>query len=152
MDSKFETLLHSRRVDEYLLKIVAKLQLRITKHDVSKLEDPELAIFDEYSPKLKDTVYGSDEYKRYLNEMKVALRHHYRHNRHHPEHFDRGINGMTLIDIVEMFVDWKAASERHESGDFETSLLIQQDRFNMSDQLVDILRNTGIEMGWIQKS
>lgn len=152
MDSKFETLLHSRRVDEYLLKIVAKLQSRITKHDVSKLEDPELAIFDEYSPKLKDTVYGSDEYKRYLNEMKVALRHHYKHNRHHPEHFDRGINGMTLIDIVEMFVDWKAASERHESGDFETSLLIQQDRFNMSDQLVDILRNTGIEMGWIQKS
>ena len=152
MDSKFEILLHSRRVDEYLLQIVSKIHLRITKHDITKLEEPELTVFDVYSPKLKDTVYGSVEYKTYLNEMKVALRHHYQHNRHHPEHFDRGIDGMTLIDILEMFADWKAASERHEHGDFETSLLIQQDRFNMSDQLVDIFRNTADELGWINKS
>jgi hypothetical protein len=148
-DSTLETLKHSRRVDELLLELVADIQARITKHDLSKMQQPELPIFDEFSPKLKDSTYGSPEYFEYLEQMQVALRHHYASNRHHPEHFENGIDDMTLVDLVEMLCDWKAATERHDTGDLDRSFEINQDRFNMSEQLVYILRNTAEEKGWL---
>jgi hypothetical protein len=49
---------------------------------------------------------------------------------------------MTLVDVMEMLVDWKAASERHDDGDIERSLEINEDRFGLSPQLVAILYNT----------
>jgi hypothetical protein len=56
---------------------------------------------------------------------------------------------MTLVDVVEMLCDWKAATERHDDGDLERSLGIQQTRFNLSKQLVNILHNTAEEAGWL---
>lgn len=114
------------------------------------MEDPELEIFDEYTPKLKNSTYGSEEYMGFLTEMTVALDHHYSNNRHHPEYFENGVDGMTLIDLVEMLADWKAATERHADGDLNKSFEFQQKRFNLSDQLVSILRNTAKEAGWLE--
>lgn len=148
-DSTLATLKHSRRVDELLLELIAELMLRLTKHDASKLSSEEKDVFDEFSPKLKDSTYGSEEYWGYLASMKPALDHHYANNRHHPEHFENGVDGMTLIDVFEMLSDWKAATERHDDGDLEKSLEIQQKRFSLSDQLVSILRNTAREAGWL---
>lgn len=147
--SLLSTLQHSRRVDELMLQMVMEIQGRITKHDLSKMEQPELAIFDEFTPRLKGSTYGSEEYKGFLREMRVALDHHYANNRHHPEHFPNGVDGMTLVDLVEMLSDWKAATERHDDGDLEKSLEIQQERFGMSEQLVSILHNTAKEAGWV---
>jgi hypothetical protein len=56
---------------------------------------------------------------------------------------------MTLVDLIEMLADWKAATERHDDGDLARSLDIQRDRFGLSDQLADILRNTAHHFGWI---
>lgn len=148
-DSTVATLKHSRRVDVLLMELMWELGLRVTQHDASKLEDPEKATFDEYSPKLRDCTYGSEEYYGYLDAMRPALIHHYANNRHHPEHFVNGVNGMTLIDLIEMLADWKAAGERHADGDLEKSLSIQRERFGLSDQLVSILRNTAVEAGWL---
>lgn len=148
-DSTVATLKHSRRVDELLLELMWEIGLRVTKHDESKLHHPEKAIFDEYSPKLRDTTYGSDEYKAFLVEMGKALKHHYEHNRHHPEHFENGVAGMTLVDLVEMLADWKAATERHADGDLGKSLEIQTERFGLTNQLSSILRNTAAELGWL---
>lgn len=61
-----------------------------------------------------------------------------------------GVYGMNLLDIVEMLCDWKAASERHQTGNFEKSLEINAARFNLQRQLVVIFENTGIDMGWIK--
>jgi len=149
--SLLSTLQHSRRVDELLLQLVIDIQGRITKHDQSKMEDPELETFDKFSPRLKTSTYGSEEYKGFLREMKPALDHHYANNRHHPEHFPNGVDGMTLVDLVEMLADWKAATERHDDGDLEKSFEIQQERFGISEQLVSILRNTAKEAGWLAK-
>ena len=149
-DSSLDTLRHSRRVDELLLQMIVSIQERLTRHDKSKLEDPEKAIFDEYSPKLAQTEYGSEEYKQQLKEMQVALDHHYAHNRHHPEHFgEAGVWGMTLVDVVEMLADWKAASERGKNGDLGKSLPIQRQRFELDSQLYLILSNTARELGWL---
>lgn len=122
--------------------MVLELEYRGKVHDLSKLEDPEKAIFDEFTPKLKGCTYGSDEYKEFLKEMSVALDHHYKTNRHHPEHFENGISGMDLIDLLEMLADWKGASERHADGDIIKSIEINSNRFGLSDQLAQIFINT----------
>ena len=49
---------------------------------------------------------------------------------------------MNLIDLLEMIGDWKAASERHADGDVCKSLLINKERFDYSDELYYILKNT----------
>jgi hypothetical protein len=148
-DSTLDTLRHSRRVDELLLQLISAIQDRLHRHDESKLYPPEKEIFDEYTPKLKDANYGSDEYRQWLREMKPALDHHYAHNRHHPEYNDNGIDGMTLVDLVEMLADWKAATERIDTGNLGRSLEINQERFGISAQLAAILRNTAVECGWM---
>lgn len=141
-DSQADTLTHIKRVSELLTKAAKELIDRANCHDDSKLKSPEKELFDEFTPKLKGCTYGSDEYKSYLKELKVALDHHYAMNSHHPEHYPNGVNGMNLFDLIEMFLDWKAASERHEDGNIYKSIEINEKRFSISDQLSDIFRNT----------
>ena len=148
-DSSADTLRHIRRVDELLIQLATDLLERVGQHDYSKLEEPEKALFDEFTPKLRDSTYGSDEYKGFLAEMGAALQHHYEHNRHHPEHYSNGVDGMTLTDLAEMLADWKAAGERHADGDMAKSLTVQRERFGLSDQLFSILENTAREAGWL---
>jgi hypothetical protein len=148
-DSTAETLKHSLRVGELMGQPIKELVERSVKHDISKTQDPELAVFNEFTPKLKDSTYGSDEYKGFLAAMGDGLAHHYAANRHHPEHFADGVNGMTLVDLIEMLSDWKAATERHTTGDLAKSLDIQRERFGLSDQLVQILTNTAEAYRWI---
>lgn len=141
-DSFEDTQRHRLRVAMLLGEIAGELRVRANEHDESKLVEPEKPIFDEYTPKLKDSTYGSDEYKRFLDEMKVALDHHYSRSRHHPEHFANGVNDMTLVDLVEMLCDWKAATERHANGNIKTSIEQNTKRFGLSGQLARIFENT----------
>ena len=141
-DSTLDTVKHIRYV-QYLMNLaIEELLTRARKHDETKLESPEKEIFDEFTPKLSDSTFGSDEYKQFLKEMKVALDHHYAMNRHHPECHRKGIEGMDLIDLLEMAVDWKAATMRHANGNIDKSLEINIKRFGLSPQLVQILKNT----------
>ncbi len=63
-------------------------------------------------------------------------------NSHHPEHYDEGVNDMDLLDLIEMFFDWCAASERTKDGNIYVSINTNKDRFNMSEQLAQVFRNT----------
>ena len=62
---------------------------------------------------------------------------------------DLGINGMTLLDLIEMLCDWKAAGERHADGSMERSLMVNQERFHIGEQLQSILENTARELGFL---
>lgn len=148
-DSRPDTIKHSMRVGELIHQMMRQLMDRSFTHDNSKTIEPELSIFNEFTPKLKELSYGSDEYKASLEAMGTGLKHHYEHNRHHPEHFKNGINGMTLVDLIEMLADWKAATERHNDGSLRKSLEIQKERFGISDQLYEILCNSAREFGWM---
>lgn len=141
-DSTNDTLKHIDQVRIFINELNYRLLDRANTHDVSKCHSPEKQIFDEYTPKLAESTYGSEEYKFYLNGMKVALDHHYAENRHHPEHFENGIKDMNLVDICEMIADWKAATLRHNNGDIYKSIEINQKRFGYSDELKQILINT----------
>lgn len=148
-DSTADTLKHAVRVGELMSQLITELIHRSLRHDRSKTEDPELAVFNEFTPKLRTSTYGSEEYKGFLAEMKVGLDHHYAANRHHPEHFEAGVSGMTLVDLIEMLADWRAATERHADGSLVNSLKIQKGRFGISDQLDAILWNTAREFQWL---
>lgn len=148
-DSTADTLKHALRVGELMGQLIRELVDRSVRHDRSKTEDPELAVFNEFTPKLRDSTYGSDEYKGFLAEMRVGLDHHYAANRHHPEHFEDGVSGMTLVDLIEMLADWRAATERHADGSLINSLKIQKSRFGISDQLDAIMWNTAREFRWL---
>lgn len=148
-DSTGDTLRHSLRVGALMAQAITELVERSVAHDLSKVEEPERAVFDEFVPRLRDLTYGTPEYLASLETMGSALLHHYRHNRHHPEHFTDGINGMTLIDLIEMLADWKAAGERQAGGHLAASLRVQQERFGIGPQLMGILRNTAEHLGWL---
>jgi hypothetical protein len=141
-DSKFKTMRHIETVRNYLNSVVLALIYRSETHDQSKLESPEVEIFEIYTPKLRDCTYDSAEYRQNLEEMKPAIAHHNDVNLHHPEHYADGISGMNLIDLIEMLCDWKAATMRHNDGDLMKSIEINQKRFGYSDELAAILRNT----------
>ena len=136
------TLEHIQLVNEITARMVSIILKSVVKHDDSKLKTPEVEIFEEYTPKPKGSTYGSDEYNQFLKEMKPALDHHYKVNRHHPEYWENGIKGMTLMDLTEMIADWLAATKRHDDGNIEKSIEINQKRFGYSDDLKQIFLNT----------
>ena len=141
-DSKQDTMKHKRWVGKLMGELIGELEYRAVHHDDSKLEEPEKSLFDEYSPKLSKCTYGSDEYKKFLKGLKPALDHHYAENPHHPEHYEDGVDGMDLVDLLEMICDWLASSKRHDDGNVYESIKINKKRFNLSDQLCNILKNT----------
>ena len=140
--TKLETMEHIDHVRTNLSIIIKELINRQNNHDQSKLHSPEVEIFHEYTPKLKQLTYNSKEYKDCLKNMGVAIEHHYQNNRHHPEYFDNGIKGMHLIDLIEMFCDWVATTKRHNNKDVNRSLAINKIRFNYSDDLMEIFKNS----------
>jgi hypothetical protein len=142
MDERFKTLRHIETVRNHINACVRELLLRGERHDQTKLQDPERRMFDEYTPLLRASTYGSEEYKGFLAGMSTALAHHYENNRHHPEFHPDGIRGMNLIDLLEMLCDWKSSGLRHADGDIFKSIEINQKRFGYSDEFKRLLVNT----------
>lgn len=66
----------------------------------------------------------------------------------HLKELESRVNGMSLLDVIEMVADWKAAGQRHADGDMTKSLEINRDRFGLSPQLFSIIKNTVKELGW----
>jgi Family of unknown function (DUF5662) len=140
--SNLETLQHITQVRNMLNKIIVELIVRAENHDQSKLVEPELSTFSKKINTLTSMQYGSDAYEQNRQTIMPALTHHYENNRHHPEHFENGIDGMNIVDLIEMLCDWKASSMRHEGGSFMESVAISGKRFNVSEQLLSIVKNT----------
>lgn len=142
MDTKEETIKHMANVNVLLMGIIMELTKRAQEHDKTKLEYPEFEIFEEFTPKLKAATYMGPEYKGFLKQMRVALDHHYAVSKHHPQHFRNGVDGMDLVDLIEMLVDWKAASMRQKDGNLKASIDANSKRFKLSPQLARIMKNT----------
>ena len=147
-DSRPDTLDHIRKVQGRISEVQGHLHDRAMQHDLSKLSEPEKSGYDRITEQLSTLVYGSDEYRAALKANKPTIDHHYAVNSHHPEHYENGIAGMSLLDVIEMLCDWKAASERTKQGSIAASLAHNKERFGISDQLARILENTVKELGW----
>jgi hypothetical protein len=149
LTAEVATLKHIARVKELLDHAANDLRRRGTVHDLSKFSPEEmgpLQAIQDLINKEGHAPYGSEEYKRRTDFLKPMLDHHYANNSHHPEHYPNGVDGMCLFDIMEMFFDWKAASERGQESSMGISHSVK--RFNISPQLESILRNTADRLGY----
>ena len=149
--SEAETRAHQREVANRLMDITKRILDRAMVHDDSKLGPEEKPFFDQATPRLKGLTYGSPEYRESLASIRPAIEHHNAVNSHHPEHYANGIEGMDLLDVIEMLADWKAATMRHDDGDILRSIEINSGRFGISDQLRNILVNTVKRLGYDKK-
>lgn len=143
-DSKLETWAHIETVRKYIKVFTDKLTQRGIDHDKTKLESPEAEGFAKVNEKLKTLTYGTPEYEENLKELQTTLQHHYAKNKHHPEHYKNGVNDMTLIDLLEMMADWKASTYRQHDGNLLQSLEKNAERYGISKQLLQILKNTAV--------
>ena len=125
----------------YILKVCLKLIWRGTIHDLSKFGLTEAPIFSQHLSKLKKVEFGTVEYDNMKTDLRTALDHHYKHNRHHPEHFKNKIHDMSLIDVVEMFCDWEAAIKRTKKGDIIHSIHVMTNKLNLDLQVAEMLEN-----------
>lgn len=149
-DAMLKTVDHKERVGELMTACIANLMRRAVFHDHSKFTPDEWPTFAHATIRLKGLTYGSDEYKACLKDMGPAIKHHQTTNSHHPEAHADGIHSMTLLDVMEMLCDWKAATERHADGCLNKSFDINRDRFGISREQEMWMRNTAIEMGWLE--
>lgn len=147
LEANTSTQTHINLVRKLLRLAAVELLKRGEVHDLSKFSPEEVEMFAVFTPRLKTMEYNSPEYKACLKEMGPGLTHHYANNSHHPEHFEQGIRGMNLFDVLEMFLDWYASTKRGPNGDIRKSIEMNRARFGMSDELVAIFQNTvaGIE-------
>lgn len=147
-ESQADTINHIAKVQYNLSKVIYNLNDRRTVHDRSKLEEPELSGYEGLTQALKGLTYGTPEHRAAFAPYKEIIQHHYAANRHHPEHWHLGVTDMSLLDIIEMLADWKAANDRN-GGDFGHSIQVSVSRFGISEQLHAILINTAKELGWL---
>jgi hypothetical protein len=146
-DSTADTLRHIARVQELLTAFAAELIRRGEVHDQSKLGPMEKPARDanppDYDRRFGEPFHVSDQ-------EWAAFNHHVSINSHHPEHFgDRGVSGMDLLDLIEMFFDWKAAGEPYRHDTFAASVDINRKRYNLDPQIVAIFTNTAKRLGWM---
>ena len=137
-----EVLKHVNEVRKNIWKLIMELDHRGRIHDSTKFESPEREIYAATLPKLAVTVYDSPEYKKLLEESKIAIEHHWANNRHHPEWHSNGIADMDLIDLLEMIADWVAATKRNKNGNIHRSIVLNTPKYQITSQLASILTNT----------
>jgi hypothetical protein len=141
---------HKHRVSKFLTRFITNLIERSVIHDDSKLGPDELGPYSEAIEEFGKYSFGSEEHEKLLVALGPAIDLHRKKNRHHPEYFETGIHEMDLTDIIEMLVDWKAASLNNgQSGDLMNSINIQCERYDISPQLKQILINTARNFGMI---
>lgn len=145
-DSLPDTVNHIGLVQAELGVVIQDLIQRALRHDQSKKEEPEKSAIDRVRPRLKELEYGTLEYKELKHEFS---QYHYAANDHHLEHFANGIEGMNLLQIVEMFCDWCAAVKTHRPEDniFKSIDIICAEH-GINDQVKQIFINTAEYLGY----
>lgn len=146
LDSREETKAHIRNIRSKGRKFIDLFLEELMAHDASKLEGLEKRLFDELAGTQGKHEPLSKEYEKDRIKLQEALNHHYASNRHHPEHFPNGVAGMNLVDFVIMILDWCATSEKYPTGDIYQSIEKLKDRFNLSDDIVSIAKNTASDI------
>jgi len=132
-------LAHNVRVTSYLAYLADAMKMRALIHDASKFSDDEFPGYVRVNRIAREHEYGSLEYMQSIKETgAIAL--HFAKNSHHPEHYPNGIDDMTLLDIIEMVTDWKAASETYGQTSLEDALVIHTERFGLRNEHLYLIR------------
>jgi hypothetical protein len=124
----------------YILVICKALIKRGLVHDNSKFSKEEFEYVYKLSKNDKDIKFGSKEYYELVDSVQSAKIAHYTRNSHHPDHYS-SIYEMSLLDMIEMLGDWKAATKR-KNGNILESLEINSRKYNIGIDLKNSLHST----------
>lgn len=147
--AQIETYKHIARVRELLGAFAIEMIRRGDRHDASKFDPVEMGPLQTWQDLIEregPAKFGSEEYKLRTDMIGPMIEHHHANNSHHPEHYTNGVAGMDLFDLVEMFFDWKAASERSGDDVFVMGPAIA--KYGFEPQLASIFRNTAGRLGF----
>ncbi len=131
---------HKYYVFKYCLKIGLKLIYRGLIHDLSKYGWKETKHFYPNIFKLKQTEYGTEEYRELLRQVKPAITEHYSKNRHHPEYYDGTVKQMSFVDEMEFILDCIAATRKNKNGDPIKSIEHNKVRFQYDETRVELYK------------
>ena len=137
----WSTLKHKSLVARFMLGFAAQLVWRALVHDNSKFGPAERRIYAEVVPGFKGLEYGTPAYRAHAKKLGPGFKAHCQANSHHPEHYPQGVRGMSLLDVVEMSCDWRAAAERGGTNPHR-SIEVSRERFGIDDQLNCVLHNS----------
>lgn len=132
---------HKESVKNRLLFLIAELKKRADVHDDSKLRSPEVNYLIEMDKEGK-VKYGSDAYFEKMKRWECFFNHHYKENTHHPDHYQLGVDDMNIADLCEYMIDVVSYFEDLHVADAINTIDAQQERFGLSDQLANVLKNT----------
>ena len=141
---------HKAVVMGLLLGVCKALIKRGLVHDLSKFSHTEIQHYAPIVPLLSKIPYGTPEYMEAVAEMKAGVTHHYQNNDHHPEYWGSGVQEMPPLALIEMLVDWKAASLRRGSTpeEFRGTIRSSAGRFVYGEILINQLMDVVEELGW----
>lgn len=121
-------LLNNNRNEEAI-----ELLKRIGEHDNSKLQKKEFELLCQIPLHTSSFTNASEQ----MNPcLKKSISLHWKHNRHHPEHFEN-IEEMTEIDIMEMCCDWHARSCQYKTEFIPFVKTRQETRFHFPQEMFD---------------
>lgn len=102
-------------------------------HDLSKFGREELEMLAQINDN-HETMRNAD--KELPPEMKDYLKLHYKHNTHHPEHWE-DVSQMPEMDVVEMCCDWHARSVQYGTDLLEFAKTRQETRFHFPPEMFE---------------
>ena len=112
------------------VELATQLLKRGCEHDNSKFDREE---FIRMSQILKSRKFFTNASTTLSDKEKEAIKHHWSHNRHHPEYFENS-DEMTELDILEMVCDWFARSLQYGTDFIPFVLERQENRFHFSEK------------------
>jgi hypothetical protein len=125
---------HRNIVLMYMQALSRAIEQRGVHHDLSKLFLDEFEGFVRINRAAREYPYGSEGYRASMDAEKGeegCITRHYSRNPHHPE-FHSSIEEMGFIDIIEMVVDWKAASATYGKMTLRESIPHHRERFEFT--------------------
>lgn len=132
---------HKLAVQKKMYILIKELEHRADSHDDSKLREPEYSGWLEMDKEPRYP-YGTPQYFEKMRRWKWLFDLHYRHNRHHPEHWHGFFEDMDLMDVLEMMCDWVSYNDRLTSMSAIEITEQQCERFGFPPLLKDLIMNT----------
>jgi len=139
---------NSRNIEFTPSAITAALDYRAFTHDNTKIEKPDQKhLLDLLGPRNNTNPdYGTHEYYARIGDF---CRSHHANSTHHPEHFENGVSGMTLIDFIEHLCDTNGARIRYGNGDIVDNIANQAKKYKYTQNFFNLCTNTNKRLGLI---
>ena len=121
---------HQKHVEANMGQLAAELIRRGHMHDQSKLSPSELDGFVEIHHIAREYPLGTPEYEAAMRDA-TCIKEHFSNNSHHPEYHEK-TEDMGWLDLIEMVLDWKAASDTYGHKTVRECLDYQKERHSFS--------------------